>query len=125
MKTQKYLLTLLTWLPSIGITSFFIPNAMNKILHPHQTEKIITNPTLMLGVGLLLLVATILFLYKKAAIIGAAFLAFYMSTIVCIHLYKGKPAEIAMLLVVAIVFAVYIRIPEVFTPKNNSSIEIK
>ena len=40
---NKILKTLLTWLPSIIITLFFIPNALDKILNSNQTEKIVAN----------------------------------------------------------------------------------
>ncbi len=114
MKTKKVLSTLLTWLPSAILLLFFIPNALNKLFHPNQTEKIIINSTVMISTGLFLLVASILFLYNKTMRIGTMLLALYMTFIVCIHMYKGKPYEVAMLIVMATVFAAYIRKPQLF-----------
>ncbi len=114
MKTKKVLSTLLTWLPSVILLLFFIPNALDKLFHPNQTEKIITNSTVMISTGLFLLVASILFLYNKTMCIGTMLLALYMTFIVFIHMYKGKPYEVAMLIVMATVFAAYIRKPQLF-----------
>jgi hypothetical protein len=114
MKTKKILSTLLTWLPSVIILLFFIPNALNKILHPNQPEKFITNSIVMVGTGIFLLIASTLFLYNKTIRIGATFLASYMTFVVCIHMYKGKPYEVAILIVMATIFAAYIRKPQLF-----------
>lgn len=114
MKTKKVFSNLLMWLPSAILLLFFIPNALHKILHPNQTEKIVTNSTVMIGTGLFLLVAIALFLYNKTILVGTALLALYMTFIVCIHMYKGKPYEVAMLIVMATIFAAYIRKPQFF-----------
>ncbi|TPN87599.1 hypothetical protein [Aquimarina algicola] len=114
MKTNKILKTILTWLPSVILTLFFIPNALDKILHSNQTEKIIANSTVMITTGIFLLVATIMFLYNKTILIGTFLLALYMTLIVCIHMYKGKPYEVTILIVMATIFASYIRKPKLF-----------
>jgi hypothetical protein len=114
MKMNKILKTLLTWLPSIIITLFFIPNALDKILNSNQTDKIVANSTIMITTGIFLLISTILFLYNKTILIGATLLALYMTFIVFIHMYKGKPYEVTILIVMATIFAAYIRKPEIF-----------
>jgi len=119
MKSKKILSTILMWLPSLLITLFFIPNALDKILNSNQTGKIVTNSTVMMITGLFLLIATALFLYHKTIRIGTTFLAFYMTCIVCIHMYKGKPYEVAILIVMTTIFASYIRKPELFHQKQE------
>ncbi|GAL61769.1 hypothetical protein JCM19300_1592 [Algibacter lectus] len=42
-----------------------------------------------------------------------------MTLIVCIHMYKGKPYEVAILIVMATIFAAYIRSPLTFQQKRN------
>ena len=117
MKTKKILSTLLTWLPSVIILVFFIPNALHKVLRPSQLKKIITNNTALIMIGIFLLIASAMFLYKKTMLIGTTFLASYMTLIVCIHMYKGKPYEVAILIVMATIFAAYIRKPQLFHEK--------
>lgn len=119
MKTTKIFTTLLKWLPSIIITLFFIPNALNKILHYNQTDKIVANSSVMIITGLFLLVATALFLYNKTILLGTTLLALYMIFIVLIHMYKGKPYEVTILIVMATIFAAYIRKPLLFHKKQN------
>lgn len=118
MKTKKTLSKLLTWLPSAILLVFFIPNAFDKILHSNQMGKIVENPVVMIATGLFLVIAIALFLYDKTILIGTTLLALYMIFIVCIHMYKGKQYEVAMLIVVAIVVASYVRKPQVFHPIN-------
>ena len=101
MKNQKILSTILVWLPSFIITLFFVPNALDKILNSNQTGKIITNSTVMIITGVFLLIATVLFLYSKTVLIGTTFLAFYMTFIMFIHMYKGKPYEVEILIFLA------------------------
>ncbi len=114
MGAKNILTTVLTWLPSIIITLFFIPNALDKILHSNQADKIIVNSTLMILTGIFLLLTTALFLYNKTILIGTFLLALYMTLIVCIHMYKGKPYEVTILIVMATIFASYIRRPQFF-----------
>ncbi|PHS68093.1 MAG: hypothetical protein COB12_01370 [Flavobacterium sp.] len=106
------------WLPSVIITLFFIPNALNKIFHSNQMDKIVANSTVMIITGIFLLIASVLFLYNKTILIGTAFLALYMTLIVFIHMYKGKPYEVTILIIMATIFAAYIRKPQVFYPKK-------
>ncbi|MEL0650434.1 hypothetical protein V6246_03310 [Algibacter sp. TI.3.09] len=119
MDPKKIFKTILIWLPSAIITLFFIPNALDKILHPSEMNKIITNSTILVITGVFLLIATALFLYNKTIVIGTILLAFYMTLIVVIHMYKGKPYEVAILIVMATIFAAYIRNPFTFQPKRN------
>ncbi|WP_282068767.1 hypothetical protein [Olleya namhaensis] len=116
---SKNLKTLLTWLPSLVITLFFIPNALDKILNSNQTDKIVANSTIMITTGIFLLISTILFLYNKTILIGATLLALYMTFIVFIHMYKGKPYEVTILIVMATIFAAYIRKPKYFIKAKN------
>lgn len=119
MKMNKILKTLLTWLPSIIITLFFIPNALDKILNSNQTDKIVANSTIMITTGIFLLISTALFLYNKTLLIGTTLLALYMTFIVFIHMYKGKPYEVTILIVTTTIFAAYIRKPEIFHQSKN------
>ena len=120
MKTNKIFKTLLIWLPSVILTLFFIPNALNKILHSNQMDKIVTNSTVIIATGIFLLIATALFLYNKTILIGTSLLALYMTFILFIHMYKGKPHEVAILIVIATIFASYIRKPQLFHQKKNN-----
>jgi len=119
MKTNKMLKTLLKWLPSVILTLFFIPNALDKILHSNQMDKVVTNSTIMIVTGIFLLIATALFLYDKTILIGTTLLALYMTFIVFIHMYKGKPYEVTILIVIATIFASYIRKPQLFQQKQT------
>ena len=117
MKIGKILSKILIWLPSLVITLFFIPNALDKILNSNQTEKIVANSSVMITTGIFLLIATALFLYNKTILIGTTLLAFYMTLIVFVHMYKGKPYEVTILIIMATIFASYIRKPELFQQK--------
>ncbi|MCG9970515.1 hypothetical protein [Christiangramia crocea] len=116
---NKVLKVLLMWLPSVIISLFFIPNALDKILNSDQMDKIVTNSTIMISTGIFLLIATGLFLYNKTILIGTTLLALYMTFIVFIHMYKGKPYEVAILIVMATIFASYIRKPQLFYQKQE------
>lgn len=115
MKIENIIKKVVLWLPSIIITFFFIPNALDKIVNNHQADKIITNSGIMITTGIFLLIATALFLYNRTMLIGTFLLSMYMTFIVCIHMYKGKPYEVAILIVMSIVFAAYIRRPQLFS----------
>lgn len=114
MKLNKILRTFLIWLPTVIITFFYIPNALDKILNSNQTDKIVANSSLMIATGIFLLVSTALFLYNKTILIGTTFLALYMTFVVFVHMYKGKPYEGTILIVMATIFAAYIRKPQLF-----------
>ncbi len=109
----------LMWLPSVAITLFYIPNALDKILNSNQTDKIVANPSIMIATGVFLLVATGLFLYNKTILIGTSLLALYMTFIVFVHMYKGKPYEVTILIIMATIVASYIRKPQLFHPKEE------
>ena len=111
---QKTLSKILIWLPSLVIILYYIPNALDKLLNPNQTEKIVENVAVMITAGIFLLIATALFLYKKTILIGTSMLVLYMIFIVLIHMYKGKPSEIVILILMATIFASYIRNPQLF-----------
>lgn len=70
-------------------------------------------------VGIGLLIAVALFPVNKTLILGTMLLAFYMTLIVFILIYKGKPFEIAILIVMLTVFAAYLRKPGVFHQKQK------
>ncbi|WP_411896100.1 hypothetical protein [Winogradskyella sp. A2] len=115
--TEKIIHKILVWLPSLIITLFYIPNALDKILNSNQTEKIVANSSIMIATGIFLLISTAMFLYNKTILIGTTLLAVYMTFIVCIHMYKGKPYEVTILIVIATIFASYIRKPQLFHQK--------
>ena len=116
---NKVLKVLLMWLPSVIITLFFIPNAIDKILNSNQTDKIVANSTIMISTGIFLLTATVLFLYNKTILIGTTLLALYMTFIVFIHMYKGKPYEVAILIVMTTILASYMRKPRIFHQRQE------
>ena len=116
---NKVLKVLLMWLPSVIITLFFIPNALDKILNSNQTDKIVANGTIMISTGIFLLTATVLFLYNKTVLIGTTLLALYMTFIVFIHMYKGKPYEVAILIVMTTILASYMRKPHLFHQRQE------
>ncbi len=116
---MKYFKIILTWLPSLIILVFFIPNALNKIFYSNQMDKIVTSKSIMIVTGVFLLIASFLFLYNKTTLIGTTLLALYMTCIVFIHMYKGKPYEVAILIIMATIFAAYIRKPQLFYLTQN------
>lgn len=111
---NSFIKKLLTWLPSLVILLFFIPNALHKLTHHNQTDKIIANSGIMIATGIFLLIAVALFLYPKTLVIGTALLVLYMTLIVGIHMYKGKAYEVTILIVMSTIFAAYIRQPKYF-----------
>ncbi len=114
MKIKKLIRSIFIWLPSVMVSIVFIQNALRKIFQSDQQDKIITSNTAIIIVGIILLVATILFLINKTIIWGTTVLALYMTCIVFIHMFKGKPFEIVSLIVLATIFAAYLRKPELF-----------
>ena len=111
---QNNLTQILTWLPSLAIALFYIPNGLDKLLDPHQTGKIVESSAVMITAGIFILVGTALFLYNKTILIGTSMLVVYMTFVVLIHMYRGKPSEVVILILVATVFAAYIRRPNWF-----------
>lgn len=120
MKIEKLIRTVLIWLPSVMISMVFIQNGMKKIFQPNQLDKIISNNTAIIVVGIILLIATALFLLNKTIIWGTTILASYMTFISFIHMYKGKPFEVVVLIAMATIFAAYLRKPELFHRKSKS-----
>src|SRR5690606_4367631 len=112
--TERTLSKILIWLPSIAIALYYIPNALDKLLDPNQTGKIIENSAVMITAGIFILTATALFLYNKTVLIGTSMLVLYMTIIVLIHKYKGKPSQIISLILMVTIFASYIRKPHLF-----------
>lgn len=114
MKFDQIIKTILSHLPSWILCAFFVPNAWSKIVQADQQVKVITNPTVIMIVGLVLLIAVGLFLVNKTMIYGAAILSIYMSFVVFVHMYKGKAYEVTSLIVVGTIFAVFLRNPALF-----------
>lgn len=114
MKIQNLLKTILVWLPSLAICCFYIPNALDKIINQNTEDKVVENPFIMIATGIFLLLAVGLFLFQKTVHIGSMLLALYMTLIVCIHMYKGKPYEVTILIVMSTIFAGYLRRPQLF-----------
>lgn len=116
---RKILNKILLWLPSLIITLFYIPNALDKILNSNQADKIVANNNIMIATGIFLLASIAMFLYNRTVLVGTILLALYMTFIVFIHMYKGKPYEVAILIVMATIFASYIREPQLFHQKSD------
>ncbi|MEL6719384.1 MAG: hypothetical protein AAFO82_08525 [Bacteroidota bacterium] len=112
--------TILIWLPSVVVSMIYIQNGLEKIFHPDQQDKVVNNTTLFIIVGVILLIATVLFLNNKTILWGTTILAFYMTLISLIHWYKGKPFEVVVLIVMCTIFAAYLRQPHLFHRKNES-----
>tara|TARA_R110002167_G_scaffold79830_5_gene219874 strand:+ start:10958 stop:11335 length:378 start_codon:yes stop_codon:yes gene_type:complete len=109
MKREKFLIKILTWTPSLVLTFFYIPNALNKLLDPNQTGKIVESSVVMITAGIFILVGIALFLYNRTMLIGTSMLVLYMISIVLIHIYRGKPSEVLILILISTVFAAYMR----------------
>ena len=116
---EKTLAKILMWLPSLILTLYYIPNALDKLLDPNQTGKIVENSAVMITAGIFLLIAIALFLFNKTILIGTSMLVLYMVFIVLIHMYKGKPSEVVVLILIATVFASYIRKPQLFYSRQR------
>jgi len=108
MTTNKTIKTVLIWLPSIPIIIFFIQNAFDKIIS-NQSDKLVSNSAILILTGVALLIATALFLYEKTVIVGTAILATYMAIVVFVHISKGKPFFLTILIVLLTIIAGYIR----------------
>jgi hypothetical protein len=115
--TEGILSRILIWLPSLVILVFYIPNALDKLINHDQTGKIVESSAVMITAGVFILTGAALFLYNKTILIGTSMLVLYMIFIVLIHIYKGKPSEIVILILMATVFASYIRKPNLFPQK--------
>ena len=111
MKNKKTLKTILIWLPSAIISLFYLQIAFSKIILPSF---------FLVLVGILLLMSTILFLFNKTIIVGTTFLAFYITCIVFINLFHGKPLDVSILILVATIFSAYIRMPQLFIQKYDT-----
>lgn len=119
MRTNKITTLILTWLPSLVISLFFIPNALDKIFNSNQAGKIVSNSATIITTGVVLLVANALFLYNKTLHIGTLILSSYMTLVVFIHLQRGNPFEVTILIVMATIFAAYVRRPQSFELKKG------
>ncbi|MDZ4148460.1 MAG: hypothetical protein U1C58_09270 [Flavobacteriaceae bacterium] len=117
---ENTLSRILIWLPSLIIILYYIPNALDKLLDPNQAGKIVENSAVMITAGIFLLIATALFLYNKTMLIGTSMLVLYMTFIVLIHMYKEKPSEIVILILMATIFASYIRKPKLFHKQSKN-----
>lgn len=115
--TENTLSRILIWLPTLAIILFYIPNALDKLINHDQTGKVVESSAVMITAGVFILIGTALFLYNKTILIGTSMLALYMTFIVLIHMYKGKPSEIVILILMTTIFASYIRKPQLFHQK--------
>ena len=115
--TENTLSRILIWLPTLAIILFYIPNALDKLINHDQTGKVVESSAVMITAGVFILIGTVLFLYNKTILIGTSMLVLYMTFIVLIHMYKGKPSEIVILILMATIFASYIRKPLLFHQK--------
>src|SRR5690606_3130707 len=109
---NKTLNRILIWLPSLAIILYYIPNALDKLINHDQTGKVVENSAVMITSGIFILIGTCLFLYNKTILIGTSMLVLYMTFIILIHMYKGKPSEIVILILMATIFASHIRKPQ-------------
>ena len=109
MTTSKTIKTVLIWLPSILIIVFFIQNAFDKIFYSNELDKLGSNNTILILTGVVLLIATALFIYERTIIVGTAILATYMTIVVFVHISKGKPFFLTILIVLLTIIAGYIR----------------
>ena len=120
MNKSKQAKTLLIWIPTLTVTPFFIQNGIDKVLHYNELNKFFLNNTGVLITGIILLIATALFLYHKTLTFGAGILAFYMTMIVGIHIYKDKAFLLASLIVVVTIFAAYLRRSKIVNKWTNN-----
>ena len=109
VKVNKTIKALLIWLPSLPIIFFFIQNAFEKIFYSNHLDKLGSSSTTLILVGIVLLIATVLFVFEKTVIVGMAILALYMTMTVFIHISKGKPFFLTILIVLLTILAGYIR----------------
>jgi len=114
VRTENTLSRILIWFPTLAIILFYIPNALDKLINHDQTGKVVESSAVMITAGVFILISTALFLYNKTILIGTSMLVLYMTFIVLIHMYKGKPSEIVILILMATIFASYIRKPKLF-----------
>ena len=117
-KLQKISRRILIWLPSIMMSMIFIQNGLGKIFQINQPDKIVKNEAVLITVGIILIVATILFLINKTIIWGTTILALYMTCISIIHILKEKPFEVTALIVLGTIFSAFIRKPKIFHQKE-------
>src|SRR5690554_338618 len=117
VRTENTLSRILIWFPTLAIILFYIPNALDKLINHDQTGKVVESSAVMITAGVFILISTALFLYNKTILIGTSMLVLYMTFIVLIHMYKGKPSEIVILILMATIFAAYIRKPQLFHQK--------
>ncbi|PQJ32783.1 hypothetical protein BST92_13020 [Nonlabens arenilitoris] len=109
MRYKNIVKTILLWLPSIPVIIFFVQNAFEKIIKHDQLDKIGTSPTLLITTGLVLLIAIGLFIYHRTILYGTLILSLYMTTIVVIHIHKGKGFYLTMLIIMGTLVAGWLR----------------
>jgi hypothetical protein len=109
MTTNKTIRTALIWLPSVVVTIFFLQNAIDKVVNSNPPGKLVSNTYIVILTGAVLLFALALFLYKKTIILGTVILSTYMTFVVFVHVSKGKPFFLTILIVLLTIFAGYIR----------------
>ena len=114
MTNKKIFETTLIWVPSILIAIFFIQNAFEKIFQSNEITKLGLNNMSIILVGIFLLIATILFLMHRTLILGTTILASYMTFVLIVHIYKGRPFFLTLLIVLAILVASFLRKSKLF-----------
>jgi len=112
MNTSNILKCTISWLPTIPVVFFFLQNALEKVLYPGQLDKMGLSENALILIGVTLMVATVLFLFERTVLIGTLILATYMSIIVFIHALEEKPFLIAILIVLLIILAGFVRMPK-------------
>lgn len=108
-ENQNWVQTIIKWLPAMLVSIFFVQNAFEKILKSTELDKAGLSPTQILITGIVLLIATALYLIDKTMIIGTVILMLYMISVVFIHFNNGKSYIIASQIVLAIAYGAYMR----------------
>ena len=84
-------------------------NAWEKIFQTNQITKLGLNSTSIILVGVIILLATALFSINKTVMIGTVILSSYMVFVAFVHMGKGKPYFLTLLIVLVTIFAGYLR----------------
>ena len=106
---KNWIKTIIVWLPSILVAMFFVQNAFEKIFKSTELDKVGLSSAQIIIAGVILLIATTMYLIDRTMIIGSVVLALYMIGIVGIHIQKGKPFIIAGIIVIAVGYGSYLR----------------
>ena len=103
------------WIMSILPVLLFLFSATMKFVHPPQLDEGFTHLQLpvswALGLGLLELACTIIYLMPRTAVIGAILLTGYLGGAMIAHLRIGEPPVTHVILGVALWGGLYLRDP--------------